>query len=264
MLEFAAHTYVDVAWRFGQVFAFGRSPDPNLLRETLNDLFEDATRLDLPVTKEYIASFFVELAKENPDKVRLSGAGRFEVLNASIDWTRTQHYVEALHRSLTTELKSILLRVIPRERVTFWNDGWLVGAKLATSFPTSATELQRAARCYSVGEPTACVFHSMRALEPGLAALAKPFSVSSAHENWQNIISEIEAEIRKLGNLPKSVARIEDEKFFGAAVSHLYFIKNAWRNHVAHTRDSYSDAEAVKVLERSRDFIESLCPRLSE
>jgi hypothetical protein len=104
----------------------------------------------------------------------------------------------------------------------------------------------------------------MRALESGLTALAKPFNVSSAHENWQNIIEQIESAVRALGNQTKSQQKIDDEKFFGAAVSHLYFVKNAWRNHVAHARDNYGDDEALRILQHSQEFIESLCPRLQE
>jgi hypothetical protein len=105
----------------------------------------------------------------------------------------------------------------------------------------------------------------MRALEPALTALAKPFPhISPTHENWQNIIEQIETAVRAIGQQPKSQQKIDEEKFFGAAASHLYFVKNAWRNHVAHARDSYSDDEAVKVLSRTLEFIESLCPRLQE
>ena len=69
---------------------------------------------------------------------------------------------------------------------------------------------------------------------------------------------------RQYEHIKKSAQKSEDEKFFGAATAHLYFVKNAWRNHVAHTRDSYSDGEALKVMQRTADFVESLCGRLSE
>jgi hypothetical protein len=104
----------------------------------------------------------------------------------------------------------------------------------------------------------------MRSLEPALSALAAPFGVSASHDNWQNIIEQIESKARNLGQQPKSQQKIDDETFYGGATSHLYFVKNAWRNHVAHTRDSYSDDEAVKIMQRSLEFVESLCPRLHE
>src|SRR5260370_37906405 len=105
----------------------------------------------------------------------------------------------------------------------------------------------------------------MRALEPALTAIAKPFPhISTAHENWQNIIEQIESAVRAIGQQPKSQQKIDDEKFFGAATSHLYFVKNAWRNHAAHARDSYSGDEAVRILTQTLEFIESLSPRFQE
>jgi hypothetical protein len=263
MLEFAARPYLEITHRFGLLLAIGKPPDPDVVRDLWSDLLKETARLDLPVTKELIVCLFENIAKENPTKVTCSSDG-FEFKGAHLPLDRMKHHVESIYKTLTAELGSVLLRVIPREKAKYAGSGWLSGSDIRSKFPTSITELERGARCYAFGEPTACVFHSMRALEPGLAALAKPFNVSASHDNWQNIINEVEAAIRGLGALPKSQQKIEDEKFFGGAVAHLYFIKNAWRNHVAHTRDSYSDDEARKVLDRSKDFVESLCPRLRE
>jgi hypothetical protein len=271
MLEFAAAKFVEISHRFGLLLGAVNNRtllvDPDILEDTYSDLITLGSHLGLAVTTKHLINLFGELHSNAPADVQEQNKERIKrgelIISGEMTHERAAHHVESIYSTMLAELGSMLFRAIPKERAIYW-EGWLSGTDIGSKFHTSATELERAGRCYALGEATACVFHSMRALEPGLGALAEEFRVSAAHENWQNIINDIEAAIRELGKLPKNQQKLEDEKFFGAAVSHLYFVKNAWRNHVNHMRDSYSDGEAKKVLDRSKDFIESLCPRLQE
>ena len=263
MLDFAARDYLEICYRFGRLMAEGKEHEDDVVQHLWTNLIKETQRLDLPVTREHIVCLFEDLARKNPTKGKFA-RDEFELTGATLSLDRLQHHVEAIYNTLRAELGSMLFKAIPRERGLYCDPKWLQDIKLPDQFPTSLKELQRAGNCYSIGESTACVFHSMRALEPGLNSLAKRFDVSYAHENWQIVIQSIEAEIRKMGNQPKSPEKIEDEKFFGGAASHLYFVKNAWRNHVAHTRENYNDTEALKIMRHTVQFIESLCPRLKE
>jgi hypothetical protein len=270
MLEYSARDYVKVSHQFGLLLGASRKdsssagrPDPVEIGNAINKLVESAAALGLVVTCENLGRMLREFVRVDPTKASLKD-GFLHVKEGALDMGRFCHHIEAVYSTLETELGALLFKAIPRERVRFNNSKWLEGSAIEVKFPIAFRELERSGMCYSLGQPTASVFHAMRALEPALAALASPFGVSSAHENWQNIIIEIESKVRALGGQPKSGIKIEDEKFFGAAVSHLYFVKNAWRNHVVHTRDSYSDDEAAKIMGHSHEFIESLCPRLQE
>jgi hypothetical protein len=270
MLEFSARDYIEITYQFGKVLAILRKEQPGQidLSEAMQKLLEEANRLGLLVTREALGEFLLEMVKTHPSNVTMRGEGAdrtFYFKNADLASDRTAHHIEAIYSTLKAELRTTLFKVIPRERVRYNDAGWLKDSRIESPFPTSFRELVRGGACYSLSQPTACVFHSMRALEPALSALAKPFPhISTAHENWQNIIEQIETAVRAIGQQPKSQQKIDEEKFFGGVVSHLYFVKNAWRNHVAHARDSYSDDEAVKVLSHTLEFIESLCPRLQE
>lgn len=267
MYEFNAREYVELAHQLGLLLGFvsKRVPDPNLTGKALRKLLAGSNQLGLTTTREHIWNMIAEIAKDNPDKVKLLPDRSGIVMDdAFIDTERMCHHIEAVCATLNAEIGSILFKAIARERNSYMSSVWLDGSPVSSSFPTSFKELDRAGVCYALGQSTAAVFHAMRALEPSLAALAEPFGVASTHDNWQNIINEIESKIRALGQQQKTQQKIDDEKFFGGAVSHLYFVKNAWRNHVAHTRDSYSDDEALKVIQHSKEFIESLCPRLKE
>jgi hypothetical protein len=265
VLDFSAKEYIESAHRFGLFLGDPAkdSSDSRFLSESLSFLLQNCHKLGLAVTQENIVLLMQDMVKESPQSFRKEPDG-FRLVGAQIPRDRMVHHIEAIYSAMRVELGSMLFKAIPRDRSNYASPKWLEKLQLVTKFPTSFTELERSGMCYALGQPTASVFHSMRALEPGLAALAKPFEVSSTHENWQNIINDIEKEIRKLGNAQKTQQRIDDETFFGGAVSHLYFVKNAWRNHVAHTRESYGDDEAHKILQRAVEFIESLCPRLQE
>jgi hypothetical protein len=241
-----------------------RQPDSTSVGEKLSMLTSETSRLGLRVTKEHIDTLVTEIVNANPNCMTPTLDGKFQFTFDTIDAKRVCHHLENIYVTMRAELGAILFRAIPKERAEYNNAEWLKKSVVQTKFPTSFKELERAGVCYSLGQPTASVFHCMRALEPALTTLAASFKISTSHEYWQKIIEQIEGAVRALGQQPKSQQKIDDETFFDSATSHLYFVKNAWRNHVAHARDSYSDDEAVRILSHTLEFIESLCPRLEE
>ncbi len=268
MLEFPVSDYLQVALRFGQIIGASDMHEKkfggDLLKDSLSFLRSETVRLKLSVTHQQLSKMVADIAETQPDRVKRVDNRVMEIKGAELDLLSIRHYLEPIYATLNAELGSMLFKAIARDRNAYVDASWLLNSPIIAAFPTSAKELERAGICYSLGQPTAAVFHSMRALEPALAALAAPFGVSAKFENWQNIINDIEAKVRALGQLPKTQQKVDDEKFFGEACSHFYFIKNAWRNHVAHARDSYSDDEGLRIIQHSKDFVESLCPRLKE
>jgi hypothetical protein len=270
-LEFAANDFLRICHIFGEIRGRHQSNKPlrsDVYGDGLTDLLGHCGRLGFTVTRDQVYSMMVEIGNQTPGSLSIVSDGNtiqgMQVKDGKMDWDRTAHYADMLYGTLQSEIGNILFAAIPRERIEYCKPEWLKDTPIPDKFPTSLKELIRAGHCYALGEPTACVFHSMRAFEPALNALADNFAISYAQENWHNIIQQVEAAIRNLGNQPKSQQKMEDEKFFGNAASALYFVKNAWRNHVAHGRDSYSDDEAFKIMQHTVQFIESLCPRISE
>ena len=266
-MDFAAHEFVEISYRFGLLLGqYRTSKDPDVLQRSLSSLLEHSHAVGLRITHEQLLSMVLEITKDHPQSVDLAKlqTERWLDIKATPDINRLMHHIELLYSTMLAEMKSISFRAIPPDRSRFCDPKWLSDTDIPNKFPTSLIELQRAGDCYSIGQPTAAVFHSMRALESGLTALANEFKISAAQSNWQTIIEQIEAEIRKLGTQQKSQQKLDDEKFYGSAAAHLYFVKNAWRNHVAHMRESYSDGEALKILQNTYQYIESLCPRLRE
>jgi hypothetical protein len=107
----------------------------------------------------------------------------------------------------------------------------------------------------------------MGVAQGGLHALAKdlqvsfPFPVDLAE--WKNVIDKIEAEIRKLEQLPKGQIKDEKLKFYSNVAVQFRYFKDAWRNHVAHFREKYDEHQALSILIHVRDFMEYLSVGLS-
>lgn len=54
------------------------------------------------------------------------------------------------------------------------------------------------------------------------------------------------------------------EAFYSELISDLRAVQKAWRNPDAHFRRPFTEAQALKVLERVRDFMQNLATRISE
>jgi hypothetical protein len=258
--------------RLGQCLnSVKEDPKSTELGDALSDLSKVASGLGLRITSSLIIEVLREVADCNSGKLeRYVGTDNKVRVGGPMQPNRLAHHLEAIQATLMSELGNVVAKTVPVDRVDYIckdSEGisiWLVDTQRSSRFQASFRELQNAGECYALGQPTAAVFHSMRALEGGLRALARAFGVDADNKNWQNIIEQIEARIRQIGRQPRTSNTVQDEKFFGNAASHLYFVKNAWRNHVAHGLSEYSDDEALGILHRSKDFIESLSPRLSE
>jgi hypothetical protein len=146
----------------------------------------------------------------------------------------------------------------------FDNESVLVSER----FPKARAEIIEAGNCFAVCSYTACVFHLMRVLEYGLRALAKkvhvPFPSKYDIVTWETLLKSIEDEVKKIIGTPKTSKRNKDLEFYNGAVAQFRFFKDAWRNHVMHTRASYDIYEASRVMEHVRDFMRHLATRLKE
>jgi HEPN domain-containing protein len=193
--------------------------------------------------------------------------------NALQNPPQSHRELDILIEVITEEISSQLFFFIPSNRADYYD--WKLIEKIKSSvfpgitpFPNASKELMRASRCYTKGEYTACVFHTMRAAEIGLRALAIhlgivfPFEITLAQ--WNDLITKVESTIKAQEKLPKSKAKDEELKFCSEAASQFRYFKNAYRIFVAHARESYDEDQALKIMQGTGDFIVSLSPKLKE
>jgi hypothetical protein len=135
------------------------------------------------------------------------------------------------------------------------------GLEVLRAFPSATKDIEAAARCFAVDEWTACVFHLMRTLEHGLRSLSGMVNLPAdamEQENWGNVIDQIEKKIRELKNDPKSPAKTQKLQIYSEAAAQFRYFKDAWRNHVSHSRVTYDPRDAESVWNHVKEFMQHM------
>lgn len=168
--------------------------------------------------------------------------------------------VEDLRDCIVFELQSQMFFSIPAHRQPAYLDhrAWF-GETTIDRFPRIDGDVRDACQCYAFGQWTATVFHSMRILERGLHVLGNRYGVKWPEEkDWGAIIDLITKAIKSAGGSggdPKKARILQADS---EAAAQFHFIKNAWRNHVAHSKKDYDEQAAEQVLVHVRDFMRAL------
>lgn len=171
--------------------------------------------------------------------------------------------IQEIKRNIMDELASHLYLMVPVARRNLYVQPEPVfGLEVHNKFGDAQRDVADAARCLALDQWTAAVFHLMRVLEHGLRDLASRtgaiFPISTELEQWKTIIDVIEATIRKFEQQPKSPQKTKQLEFYGKAASQFWYFKEAWRNHVAHSRATYDEREALHVFNSVHEFMRAL------
>ena len=174
--------------------------------------------------------------------------------------------LDAIIKGIKNNLDSRKFMFIPADQASYWNNLELFGKNAIFAFPEAATfEMLEAGRCFAAGRGTACVFHCMRVAEYGLRKLAVKLLVTITHNgkkcpleygDWNKVIAAIRSKIAEIRRFPVGPTKEQSLQFYSNAVDHCEYMKDIWRNELAHTRRTYSKAETLGVISRVRDFIQ--------
>lgn len=164
------------------------------------------------------------------------------------------------------EIEGMVFGFLPQEHGKHFNQAALFGQEVNDKFRDAIYDIKEAGNCYAHGTYTACVFHLMRALEIALHKLATDLGVTFPTalelENWQNIIEKIESAMRdREKQLPKGAQKSEEMQYYSEAAKEFRYFKDAWRNHVSHSRVDYEIHDATKIMEHVREFMRHLASK---
>jgi hypothetical protein len=148
----------------------------------------------------------------------------------------------------------------------------IFGEPVRNSFPNAASDIQDAGYCIAVDLNTAAVFHLMHVVEWGLRALAidvgladivtdksKGKTAPVEFAQWEQILNQLPEKIdAKVGAMPRGDIKQKAQEFYYSASSEIRGFKEAWRNHVMHTRKSYTREDALAVFSHVQRFMQSL------
>jgi hypothetical protein len=175
------------------------------------------------------------------------------------------HELGVLRETIDHGLEWQLIYRYPNDKASVlqaWKADW---SQVIKKFPSAQSDIFSGVDLWSLGHSTASVFHFMRTLEHGLRALAGQLGVSFGVQNWQNVIDQIDAEVRAQGKtLRTGEAKNQRLQFLSEAAKELVYFKDGWRNYVSHARGVYDSHQARSVMEHTKAFMTTLSTQLSE
>lgn len=208
------------------------------------EIYALCSELDLPTSKE----LFHKGASDLPQTGR-----EFAVYAAALD----------------SEMKSKMFVFLPHHRRKYFIPSKFIPNTIEEPFPLARNELVEAGKCFAFDRYTASVFHCMRAIEIGLRAMAVHLAIDEfkyplEQADWEGIIRKIESKILGMKDLPRTAEKDDSQNFNSSAAMEFRYFKDGWRVRVAHTRETYDETSAIRVLEHAVTFIEILSSRLKE
>jgi hypothetical protein len=166
--------------------------------------------------------------------------------------------IREMSNNLMVELSSAWFLMIPADRrFVYEQPKPIFGPDVDQAFSGARLDIAAAGRCYALDEWTACVFHTMRALEDPLLWLAARVQLEPGElqrENWKNILDLIEKKIRAMEKEPKSESKISKVQFLSEAATQFRWFKDAWRNNVAHGHVQYDERDGAPIFLHASDF----------
>jgi hypothetical protein len=143
------------------------------------------------------------------------------------------------------------------EDVGLYGQPELFGPTVATKFKNAAQDIQNAGNCAALGQPTACVFHLMRAMEVAVRQLGKRLRVTiTPQTTWRQMTGQMDDKIKKMSDSTDAQKRKKNN--WEEARANLHHVGSVWRNNTMHPATSYSLSQARDVLNAVRVFMNGL------
>lgn len=202
------------------------------------------------------------------DRVWDNGPFMMSVKIAHITWQQMGEELRVLRECIEADLeKHLFAFILPSKfevMLTTANPPW---EEIVTQFPDAKMDVMHAGECYAFELNTACVYHLMRITEYGLRKIAKDVGVKLTdkgkpmpveYATWDKVINGINTKIAATRSLPHGAKKSKRLQFYSNTAENCSYLRDLWRNDVAHARKDYNDGEAVGVFNRVKDFMHLL------
>jgi hypothetical protein len=169
---------------------------------------------------------------------------------------------------------------VPSPLAKYVDKSELFGHDVAVAFPSATADLRQAGNCLAADCNTAAVFHLMRAVEWALRALAVHLGfrqmritkksgvrkyVPLSHLEWEKVLDALQSRVdRRVERMRPGKRKQQVQEFYYPVLQEIRAMRDAWRNHVMHSRAEYSEADAVAVLGHVERLMVTLSRRVSE
>jgi hypothetical protein len=184
--------------------------------------------------------------------------------------------VQALQDIQDIGLARIVTGFIPAHKVPYFHNTELFGKNVNECFPLAVEDIQSAGNCYAHGLYTACVFHLMRVVEVAARSMithlkAGRYLVDRRGKrvpvelcDWWTLVTALQKGLDVLaGGTGTDKWKKRKYEHFNHAVASFRNFKDAWRNHVSHTREAYMSGQAKDILDITKGFMTHLANKPS-
>lgn len=254
-----AFSLVDI-YNLAEIVALARIPQ----RRTLLGLNRVEYISAMVLSKETCQALRFDSTVRQIEKIEgIAKADTSETIEAKGElWDELEREMVQLGVRFNEEVEAVNAYKLTEAEESLFADPTKDWQNVLPQFASTLVDVEEAGRCFALGRFTASVFHSMRILEIGLAALGKEFGVATDKTNWgtiiQNIQNEIEVKSKAQG------AGWADQQFYSEATLDFRFFKDAWRNHVMHVHLPVDEGKAKVISDRVRHFMHHLATKLHE
>lgn len=168
------------------------------------------------------------------------------------------------------EFNSRLFLMLSEDKREWYSleDRPIFGESVARACPRSTYQIAEAARCFALERWDACVHHLMLALEEALRKWARRLGIKWTgggkqqrellFSNWEDIFGAARAHINKLKSNPKTAALDAKIQKINETISHFELVRDAWRNHCQHGRDTYDERRSKNIIDHTETFMRDL------
>lgn len=164
--------------------------------------------------------------------------------------------VKALRDRFEDRLKTEWYFHVPAADRPYCGEKELFGDKVTKKFPKALEDIEEAGTCLALGRGTACVFHLMRAMEVVVQRLSTKLGIPNPDREWGKLLSDMGKAIDAMPITPEAAKRKRNK--WSEAHTHLYHVKQAWRNETMHPKKTYTQEQAREVFSASRVFMNHL------
>jgi len=211
-------------------------------------------------------------------KIKLSLAAMAEGSVQDVSSLKTE--LRNIEESILVESYKFKFLQVTKARSSYVDHPALLGNAVATAFPSSIPDMKEAGNCLAAECNTAAVFHLMRVVEWGLRALCADVGLIRLRSktkagkvrytpisftDWEHMLNQLQGRVdSKVNRIRRGKLKQTAQEFYYPALQDIRSIRDAWRNHVMHTRRDYGTEEANAVLAHVQRLMATLASRVSE
>jgi hypothetical protein len=163
-----------------------------------------------------------------------------------------------LRNRILDELAKEFYFQVHRLDVPFYEPDAPFGEAVAKKFKRAAGDIRSAGNCLALRQPTACVFHLMRALEIAVRQLGRKLNLTiTPQTTWRQMTGQMDPKIKSMPTATETQKRKKNN--WEAASMNLHHVGSVWRNNTMHPAASYTQDQARDVFTATRVFMNGLC-----